>query len=112
MSLYHIKNRAYDRMENVYLYVEKIVNISYQFFFKVKNVKKSLCFLKIRVLSLYVLAFGACANIRLKLNNGQFGTRFVAPKARVAPLKELTIPYLELQGAVLASHLGKSIFRL
>ena len=64
MSLYHIKNRAYDRMENVYLCVEKIVNISYQFFFsKAKNVQKSLCFLKIQVVSLYVLT---CCFIRLR----------------------------------------------
>ena len=28
MSLYQIKNRAYDRMENLYLCVKKIVNIS------------------------------------------------------------------------------------
>ena len=64
MSLYHIKNHVYDRMENVYLCVEKIVNISYQFFFsKEKNVKKSLCFLKIQVLSLYVLT---CCLIRLR----------------------------------------------
>ena len=64
MSLYQIKNRAYDRMENVYLCEEKFLNISYQFFFsKEKNVKNSLCFIKIRVLSLYVLT---CCFIRLR----------------------------------------------
>ena len=64
MSLYQIKNRAYDRMENAYLCEEKILNISYQFFFsKEKNVKNALCFLKIRVLSLYVLT---CCFIRLR----------------------------------------------
>ena len=57
------------------------------------------------------LAFGACAYMKWKLNDGQFGTRFVAAKARVAPLKELTIPRLELQAAVLASRLGKSILQ-
>ena len=37
-----VKNRAYDRMENLYSCVNKIVNISYQFFSKEKNVK-NLC---------------------------------------------------------------------
>lgn len=57
------------------------------------------------------LAFGACAYMKWKLNDGQFGTRFAAAKARVAPLKEITIPLprLELQAAVLASRPGKSI---
>ena len=55
------------------------------------------------------LAFGACAYIRWKLADGKFGARFVAAKSRVAPLKELTIPRLELQAAVIASRLGKTI---
>ena len=55
------------------------------------------------------LAFGAVAYIRWKLNNGKFGVRFVTAKSRVAPLKELTIPRLELQAAVIGSRLGKTI---
>jgi len=35
--------------------------------------------------------------------------RFVAAKSRVAPLKELTVPRLELQAAVLASRLQVTI---
>ena len=54
-------------------------------------------------------AFGACTYVRWKLTDGKFGVRFVAAKSRVAPLKELTIPRLELQAAVLASRLAKSI---
>jgi hypothetical protein len=50
------------------------------------------------------LAFGACAYMRWQLEDGAFGVRFVAAKSRVAPLKELTIPRLELQAAVLASR--------
>ena len=38
------------------------------------------------------LAFGACAYMKWKLNDGQFGKGFVTAKAIVAPLKELTIP--------------------
>ncbi len=55
------------------------------------------------------MAFGACSYVRWQLANGTFGVRFIAAKSRVAPLKELTIPRLELQAAVLASRLAKSI---
>jgi hypothetical protein len=55
------------------------------------------------------VAFGACAYIRWQLNNREFGVRFVAAKSHVAPLKELMIPRLELQSAVLASCLAKTI---
>ena len=54
-------------------------------------------------------AFGACAYLRQKIENGKFDVRFVAAKTRVAPLKQLTIPRLELQAAVLASRLAKTI---
>ena len=54
-------------------------------------------------------AFGACAYARWQLSNGKYDVRFIAAKSRVAPLKRLTIPRLELQGAVLASRLCKTI---
>ena len=54
-------------------------------------------------------AFGACAYIRWMTTNGKHDVRFVAAKSRVAPLKELTIPRLELQAAVLASRLQVTI---
>jgi len=44
-----------------------------------------------------------------ELQDGKFNAQFIAAKSRVTPLKELTIPHLELQAAILASHLGKSI---
>ena len=54
-------------------------------------------------------AFAACAYIRWKLSDGTNDVRFVAAKSRIAPLKELTIPRLELQAAVLATRLKKTI---
>ena len=54
-------------------------------------------------------AFGACAYIRWQISSTEYDVRFIAAKSRVAPLKTLTIPRLELQAAVLASRLYKSI---
>ncbi|XP_041453627.1 uncharacterized protein LOC121406824 [Lytechinus variegatus] len=54
-------------------------------------------------------AYGACAYLRWQTGDGKFETRFVASKSKVAPLKTLTIPRLELQAAVLAARLYKSI---
>ena len=54
-------------------------------------------------------AFGACAYIKWKTARDSFVTRFIAAKSRVAPLKPLTIPRLELQAAVLAARLYQSI---
>ena len=56
-----------------------------------------------------VEAFGTCAYSRWPLSDGTFGVTFIAAKSRVAPLKQLTIPRLELQAAVLATRLGKTI---
>ena len=54
-------------------------------------------------------AFGACAYIRWQTESSSFNTRFIAAKSRVAPLKSLTVPRLELQGAVLATRLYQFI---
>lgn len=54
-------------------------------------------------------AFGACAYIRQKTKQDTYEVTFVAAKSRVAPLKQLTVPRLELQAAVLAARLAKAI---
>ena len=54
-------------------------------------------------------AFGACAYVRWETSDHMFITTFVSAKSRVAPLKPLTIPRLELQAAVLAVRLSQSI---
>ena len=54
-------------------------------------------------------AFGACAYLRQKIEDGRFDVTFIATKSRVAPLKQLTKPRLGFQAAVLASRLAKSI---
>ena len=56
-------------------------------------------------------AFGACAYIRQRTKQSIYEVNFVAAKSRVAPLKQLTIPRLELQAAVLASRLAKTIVK-
>ena len=54
-------------------------------------------------------AFGACAYTRQKLKDDTYSVKFVSAKSRVAPLKKLSIPRLEIQAAVLASRLAKTI---
>ena len=54
-------------------------------------------------------AFGACAYVRWETSDRLFVIRFVSAKSRVAPLKPLTIPRMELQAAVLAIRLARSI---
>eukprot|EP00057_Strongylocentrotus_purpuratus_P016422 XP_011670896.1 PREDICTED: uncharacterized protein LOC105441474 [Strongylocentrotus purpuratus] len=54
-------------------------------------------------------AFGACVYIRWELEDGSYDVRFVTAKSRVAPLKKLTLPRLELQAAVVAVRLDATI---
>lgn len=51
--------------------------------------------------------FGACSYLRVIGAGGQVDVRLIMAKARVAPLKTLTIPRLELQAAVEAVRLSK-----
>lgn len=54
-------------------------------------------------------AFGACAYIRGITVDGKINTQLLMAKSRVAPVKQQTIPRLELCAAVLASRLFKHI---
>ncbi|XP_068680044.1 uncharacterized protein [Montipora foliosa] len=54
-------------------------------------------------------ALGACAYARQRKDDNTYAVKFIAAKSRVSPLKQPTIPRLELQAAVLASRLAKSI---
>lgn len=54
------------------------------------------------------IAFAAVAYLRIEVD-GRVSTSFVCAKTRVAPQKSLSIPRLELQGAVLATRLAMSV---
>ncbi|GBN44277.1 hypothetical protein AVEN_211376-1 [Araneus ventricosus] len=54
-------------------------------------------------------AYGAVVYIRVVFKNGRIISNFVASKSRVAPLKTLSMPRLELMGALLAARLNSKI---
>lgn len=56
-------------------------------------------------------AYGTCAYIRWKLGSGKYEANLIAAKGRIAPTRQLTIPRLELCGAVLACRLREVIVK-
>ncbi|GFX19015.1 integrase catalytic domain-containing protein [Trichonephila clavipes] len=54
-------------------------------------------------------AYGTVAYLRIELKDGNIISSFVASKGRVAPLKTLSIPRLELMGALLSARLSDKI---
>lgn len=54
-------------------------------------------------------AFGAVAYTRWEEDDGTYDVRFLSAKSRVAPLKSLSVPRLELQAAVVASRLYATV---
>ncbi|GBL73679.1 hypothetical protein AVEN_230676-1 [Araneus ventricosus] len=54
-------------------------------------------------------AYGAVVYVRVVFKNGRIISNFVASKSRVAPLRTLSIPRLELMGALLAARLSSKI---
>ncbi|GFR22547.1 integrase catalytic domain-containing protein [Trichonephila clavata] len=58
-----------------------------------------------------IKAYGAVSYVRLKTSN-KISVHLLASKSRVAPLKSLTLPRLELMGALLAARLAKEVSRV
>ena len=54
-------------------------------------------------------AYGCTAYIRWKLNDGTFWCRLLLAKCRIAPLRRISIPQMELNGAVLSKRCRKVI---
>ncbi|GFV77243.1 integrase catalytic domain-containing protein [Trichonephila clavipes] len=54
-------------------------------------------------------AYGTVAYLSIELNDGNIISSFLASKGRVTPLKTLSIPRLELMGALLSARLSDKI---
>ncbi len=57
-------------------------------------------------------AYGACAYIQWKCTGNTYKAQLCMSKNRVAPIKQLTIPRLELNGAVIASRIRAFITKM
>ena len=55
------------------------------------------------------MAFGATAYIRWKLETGKWWSTLIMSKSKIAPKHRISIPRLELNGAVLAKRLREFI---
>ena len=55
------------------------------------------------------VAYGCAAYVRWRLADGGFWCRLVMAKSRIAPLNRITIPQMELNGAVLSKRIREAI---
>ena len=55
------------------------------------------------------LAYGAVCYVKIVSNSGKIATCLVCSKTKVAPLKAVTIPRLELMAATLGVQLGQTV---
>lgn len=56
-----------------------------------------------------MMAYGCCAYVRWELSTGGYDVNILAAKNRIAPIRQITIPRMELCGAVLACRLRHCI---
>ena len=57
------------------------------------------------------LAYGVVAYIRWKLSSGKYWCRLIMAKNRIAPIRKLSTPQLELNGAVLSKRCRKVLMK-
>jgi hypothetical protein len=55
------------------------------------------------------IAYGACAYVRWQVGMDNFESRLVIAKNRIAPIKQLSVPRLELCGTILAARLREKL---
>ncbi|GBM73084.1 hypothetical protein AVEN_17668-1 [Araneus ventricosus] len=55
------------------------------------------------------VAYGAVAYFRWETTSGEVGVRFIMARSRLAPLKKLSLPRLELMGALVGAKLWKHL---
>lgn len=56
-------------------------------------------------------AYGACAYVRWQTDDNKFQANLIMAKNKIAPMRQLTIPRLELCGALLSARLRETIVR-
>ncbi|KAK4310069.1 hypothetical protein Pmani_018335 [Petrolisthes manimaculis] len=56
-------------------------------------------------------AYGACAYVRWQTSKDKFDANVIIAKSKIAPVKQLTIPHLELCGALMAARLRESLVK-
>ncbi|XP_068203032.1 uncharacterized protein [Palaemon carinicauda] len=56
-------------------------------------------------------AYGACAYVRWQISDNKFGSSLIMAKNKIAPVKQMSIPRLELCGALIAARMRELIVK-